>query len=237
MKIFGKRELRQQDSVSTELPQSPSADQIVLATQIRALEERLARRHSASEKEIRVLLRGAADVATKTGDVEKGKELLRQAQAAFDQSLQTVNRNWYLFALLMGVVGVALVGAGVTWLTSSRFPGLASPDTILALFTFAGMGSVTSVLIRLTSLDLKAELSRKFVIYLAIAKPLVAVSFASIVYVILKNHIITFGQWSGESERAVFWVAAFLCGFSERFASDILGRAIPSYSSHRNSPR
>jgi len=228
MRLFRSRQPKPDSRLTIELPQNASAEHIVLTTRVRALDERLCQRRSWSEKEIRVLLTGAADAALRGGDVKKGQELLSEAQAVFDQDLQTVNRNWYLFALVLGVILVALVSAIVVYLANRQIGNLAPASTILALFTFAGMGSVTSVLTRLTSLDLKAELSRKFVIYLAIAKPLVAVSFASVVYVILANHIVSIGQWSTDSQQAVYWVAAFLCGFSERFASDILGRALPS---------
>jgi hypothetical protein len=39
---------------------------------------------------------------------------------------------------------------------------------------------------------------------------------------------VTFGQGSGGSDSDVaYWVAAFLCGFSERFGSDIIARLEP----------
>lgn len=223
LKTLWKREDRDA-RLAIDLPPQPSADQIVLVTQIRALDERLQKRRLWAHREIRVLLAGAADTAIRGADVARAREMFAEAQAFFGQALQATNRNYYLGWMIMGVLIVATIGGVLFWAADRRFGNLAAPETIVSLFAFAGMGSVTSVLTRLTSLDLKSELSKKFVIYLAVAKPLVAISFASVVYVILKNDIVTIGQWQGHAREALYWVAAFLCGFSERFASDLLGR-------------
>lgn len=136
-------------------------------------------------------------------------------------------------------MGVAIIGAVLTHVVTLQIPelkNLTDSSTIASLFTFAAMGSVTSILTRLSSLDLREETSRKFVIYSAIARPFVAISFASVVYVILKYKIVAItlgGNTSKEVDDAVLWIAAFLCGFSERFASDILERVLIS-SDHKN---
>jgi hypothetical protein len=183
-----KTELNQSGRSSIHPPQNSSSDQsvlttdqIILITQIRAVQERLLKRPSWSEKEISVLLSGATDAVIRGDKLEKAKELLLEAQAAFSQDLQIANRNWYLLALIGGVFIVALITIGLCHLVNMKMEAgknLADIPTIVTLFTFAGMGSLTSVFTRLTNLDLKAELSRKFVIYQAIAKPLVAISFA-----------------------------------------------------------
>jgi hypothetical protein len=196
-----------------------------VVTRILALQERTILRPSWNNREIRVLLQGAGDCVAKANDVENAQKLLERAEGLFLQSMRTVNRNWYVAAMLAGIALVAALG-WVVWTLAGHKDAtpLAEQRTIVALFTFAAMGSMTSVLMRLTDLDLRFEVSRKFIIYLAIAKPFVAISFASVVYVILANGLVSFGKWDPGQQEAVRWVAAFLCGFSERFASDVLER-------------
>ena len=210
--------------VELDTSNATTAQQLDLVTRVLALQERLVLRPSWNGTEIRVLLKGAGDCALIHNDVVTGQKLLERAEGLFLQSLRTVNRNWYFAAMVVGIALVGMVGWFIWKLAADGATPFAPPQTILAIFTFASMGSLTSVLIRLTSLDLKQELSRKFIIYLAIAKPFVAISFASVVYVILANDLVSFGHWSPDQQEAVRSVAAFLCGFSERFASDILDR-------------
>jgi len=92
------------------------------------------------------------------------------------------------------------------------------------LSAFAGMGSVASVLTRLSAIDLKGELRRKWVVTSAATRPVLALLFAGVIYVILQNDLITVLGSTGTDKGALIWVASFLCGFSERFAVDILER-------------
>jgi hypothetical protein len=43
-----------------------------------------------------------------------------------------------------------------------------------------------------------------------------------VIFVILNNNIVSIG--TDTTKLSMIWVAAFLCGYSERFASDILDR-------------
>jgi hypothetical protein len=223
------------ERIKITLPANITAEQIVLVAKIRAQEERLYQRGSWSHNEIKVLLQGAADAAILGNNVKMGSELLHDANAVFLQTLQTANRNYYLAALIAGILVVAGIAWFVIYLANDKFGNLAEQSILISLFAFAGMGSITSALIGLPNLDLKNELSRKFVIYLAIAKPLIAISFASVVYVILKNNLVTIASnFDGDNggKEAFLWVAAFLCGFSERFAVGILNQVSPNSASH-----
>lgn len=228
------------ERIKITLPENVTAEQIVLVAKIRAQEERLYQRGSWSHNEIKVLLQGAADAAILGNNVKMGSELLHDANAVFLQTLQTSNRNYYLLALIVGIHVVAGIAYLVVFFAEKKFENLAEPSTLISLFAFAGMGSITSALIGLPSLDLKNELSRKFVIYLGVAKPLIAISFASVVYVILKNDLVTIAgnfHIDNGGKAAFLWVAAFLCGFSERFAVGILNQVSPNSASHDAAPK
>lgn len=220
------------------LPPGASADQSILYTRVEALRARIKRRAPAIREEIEVMLDGVSAVAFGVpGDVAKGEALLADARARYERALQTSNRNWYLVALVFGTAVLGVLASVTAYLARTKFANLAPPATIISLFVFAGMGSVTSVLTRINSLDLGGEDSRKFVFYSAVAKPLVAVSFASVVYVMLANELVKIGDFSGERLQAFILVAIFLCGFSERFAEDMLSRVIPLADSDSGSPK
>jgi hypothetical protein len=221
-----------QDKLSSdeiEIPQEASADQIALWTDIRALQQRLKRVNTWSEGEICVFLRGATQTLRQTKNLEVARNLFNKGYELFLKDTQSRNRNWYVLALLPGILAVTAITGLVGHLAAIEFGNLAPKGTIISLFTFAALGSVTSVLTRLSSLDLSQELSRKFVVYSAVSKPLVAISFASVVYLILTHKLVPIQLGNGDqaSQEATVWVAAFLCGFTERFASDLLERIVP----------
>lgn len=183
-------------------------------------EQRIIKTKSWSTKEIVVLLEGASD-ATLIGAIEIGSRLYEKAYSTYQEDAQVRNRNWYALSVVIGVLLVALICGGIAYIVSLNIANLAKTDTIVSLFTFAALGRVTSIFTRLGVLDFRNETSKKYIIYSAIARPMVAISFASIV---LKYQIVPVQLGGNESGDATYWVAAFLCGFSERFASDVLNR-------------
>jgi hypothetical protein len=117
----------------------------------------------------------------------------------------------------------ARLSEGLVWITTA-----APPKTITPLFFFAGLGASASVLSRLTSIDLKDEPMKKMVLVTGATRPALAVIFASVIFVILSNNIISVKLSSGSEVAAaslpLVWVAAFMCGYSERFASDLIAQ-------------
>lgn len=87
------------------------------------------------------------------------------------------------------------------------------------------LGSLTSIMLRLSKIDLQDEDRRIVIMFSAAIHPLMAGGFMAIIYVILQNQIISINLGKGEdAAKAVEWLAAFLCGFSEKFAPGILDR-------------
>lgn len=203
-----------------------SADQILLLSEIKAMEERVIQRQLWSAASVRELLQGAADAAIGGNDPDKARTAFEKAKTLFENDVQTKNRLFYLLGALFGIVAIALVA----WLVLAaalklNITTLANREMIISLFAFAGLGSVASVLSRLSTIDLRDELRKKWVVVSAGIRPLLAIAFASVVYVILQNNLVSFhGFEEGTSRDALIYVAAFLCGFSERFAADILDR-------------
>ncbi|BCL88802.1 hypothetical protein [Ralstonia pseudosolanacearum] len=80
-------------------------------------------------------------------------------------------------------------------------------------------------MLRLSKIDLQDEDRRAFIMFSAAIHPLMAGGFMAIIYVILENQIISINLGLGvNADKAVEWLAAFLCGFSEKFAPGILDR-------------
>src|SRR5262245_39709653 len=118
-----------------------SAEQIILISEILALEERIIQRRLWSAASVRRLLQGAADAAVLGGDLTDARALFEKAEKAVQEDVQTKNRMFYLLgtslgvAVMAGLTGIVLVSA--SYMASKN---LAEPDTIISLFTFAGMG-------------------------------------------------------------------------------------------------
>jgi hypothetical protein len=214
-----------------------------------ALGKRLDARNPWTRAEITVLLQGAVNAARSTyradgvDNLAIARATLQRAEAVYYRDVQTKNRITYVAGLGLGVGAVVLTPLLLLWSVEWLGAGLAArtdtlgtpvrgtfqwlvktaPLAITApLFFFAGLGASASVLSRLTTIDLKEETSKTMVLIAAAARPALAVIFASVIFVILNNNIISIG--TDTTKLAMIWIAAFLCGYSERFASDILDR-------------
>ncbi|GLC23563.1 hypothetical protein [Roseisolibacter agri] len=95
---------------------------------------------------------------------------------------------------------------------------------VARILTYAGLGAVASVIMRLPGTDLSGETKTRIVVFAGAGRPILAAIFAVVVYQILHHGIINVGTTATPQAFAYVQVAAFLCGFSERFATDILDR-------------
>jgi hypothetical protein len=59
------------------------------------------------------------------------------------------------------------------------------------------------------------------------ARPIVSNSFALVFYVLLKIEVLEINVGHTEHVDWSYYLAAFLCGYSERLAGDIVGRLHP----------
>ena len=210
------------------------ADQILFVAEVRSLCRRVSKNGYWARQELFLLLEDAANAGILAGDLAKGEVLLNRAQELYQRALLARNRIHYVNGTAAGVVALIVLAAIVVQVANSGFASaLAPPAMLVALFAFAGIGSVTSVLIRLSSLDLKEETSKFLLMLSGASKPLVAIAFASIVYIVLKYKLVAIAIGNGSDADPAYWVAAFLCGFSERFGSDIIARLEPQATAGR----
>jgi hypothetical protein len=256
------------DGLSTQSQDSPQL--VAFLAEVASLHKRAEYRNSGSLNEIVELLQYAVNCARNTASDEEteriaaARTILQRAETVYYRDVQTKNRLVYMLGLGLGVCAVVLLpililwiidvlgGAlsgssgdsfwaqlseGLTWITE-----VAPPKTVAPLFFFAGIGASASVLSRLTSIDLKDEPMKKMVLVTGASRPALAVIFASVVFVILSNNIVSIRLTSGSEAAAaslpLVLIAAFMCGYSERFASDLIAQ-IPFgvQESSRQAPR
>jgi hypothetical protein len=149
--------------------------------------------------------------------------LLNDAEQTFEKHNQTRNRSKYLSGFLIGTA--ATVAMAVLVLLFIKYFQEAFEIKLLAgMLVFAGLGSITSALSRVASVDLRNETNDRDVILSGAVRPIVAICFAILFYVLLKMNVIEIKGFQQDGTPWVFLAAAFLCGYSERFADDIVGR-------------
>jgi hypothetical protein len=228
--VSGYTEEQENDLVRFAAPNDGTPEQQALVADIVALDHRSLRRlgvRSPIRQEIKRLLWNASNVGfigTESGTNE-GRLLYQKAELAYFDFIQVRNRLRFLLGMGIGTVVTAILGSLLAPRASFLEPYVAS-HLLGLLMLFAGLGSITSVLGRLTSIDLRQETSDAMLVISGAAKPLVAIVLAIVVFLILDLKIVEIHVGNAEGERAngLFLITSFLCGFSERFASDIIAR-------------
>jgi hypothetical protein len=216
------------DVVSFQAPANSSPENEALVADVVALDHRSLRRlgvKSQERQEIKRLLWNATNVAFKGGWTKEGRLLYAKAEQAYYDSIQIRNRLRFLSGMVIGTTFAGALGAALTPFAPSLEPYV--PSKLLALIlVFAGLGSITSVLGRLSSLDLRQETSDLMLVISGATKPLVAIVLALVVFLILDLKIVEIhvGNSDGDKANGLYLISSFLCGFSERFASDIIAR-------------
>ena len=150
---------------------------------------------------------------------------------------------WCLSAAAFLVFGVSSFiyarSADMTWHDALAGPYLrilTSP--LLIAVAFGMLGSVVSILLRLSEFEGATRRSRQFLMMTGVMLPLVGAIFASVTCALFASGIVNFNFAAepGGPARAVsnpyfYIVVGFLSGFSERFTKGLLGTAEKALSS------
>ena len=192
--------------------------------------------HSEPRAEVKALLQNAVVVAgyvlADSPAVSDGTKLPRKPQAAiglyrqaediFLRHLQSKNRLLYLAGVCLGILLLVLIAFGARFLPAGVTQSV-DAQLFPALIFFAGLGTIVSVLLRLSTLDVVQEISRPILLISGLGRPFVASAFALVVYLMLANKLVSVSL-NQPDEAGSYLVVAFLSGFSERFAQDLLDR-------------
>lgn len=163
----------------------------------------------------------------------EARELYTRANAVWLAHLEEQNRLRYLTGVAIGIVPAAAVAAIAVTAVSAIAPRTAPAHTLALVCLFAALGSVTSVLTRLSSIPLAKEMSNATLIVSGAARPSVAVLFAVTVQLAIVANLVAIhvgAATTGASDAAAAAVA-FAVGFSERFAKDIIVKISGDHSS------
>jgi hypothetical protein len=203
------------------------------------------------QREIEALQRGATALLEEDwpDDPKAGFERLQAAAAQYNLAqrvylgyVQKANRLLYVEGVLSSVAFLVLMAFALYSIArllgrveffstaSNNIFAAADLPSMLILFGLAGLGSLVSVLTRLDKLTIPTMFSWPLVYLAGAGRPVVAAVFATVAYALLKGEIVGLGQIGRHilgSGGPGWWcvVVAFLCGYSERFASDLLGLA------------
>jgi hypothetical protein len=163
-------------------------------------------------------------VSAHEGRYAEANALLKDTESLYRRHNQSINRKRYLAGFAGGTAAAIILGYLVILFLSTAEPTLQT-KLLASIFLFAGMGSIVSVLTRLKTVEIQDETGQFDMIISGAARPVVAIIFSLIVYIILslKAVKINFGDTEA-NPNFIFFLAAFLCGFTERFANDIVAR-------------
>jgi hypothetical protein len=214
-------------------PQNATPEQLDLAHKLALLDKRAHRELGFGTPEweavIQLLVNGI-EVGVLAGHIKQGRELLEEAYASFDfyRNLTTRNRLLYLLGVVLGAALLAAVTAIVGALLE---PELSLRRLILATI-FSGLGTIASVLSRLAQIEeLQVEHSRVSLLISGASRPIVAALLALVLTLVLDLRIVTFNIGNpAAGDGRLYLITSFLCGFSERFAQEILAKILPRES-------
>ncbi|MCE4547605.1 MULTISPECIES: hypothetical protein [unclassified Caballeronia] len=194
----------------------------------RALLERIKARSPRRSLEIVILLLGVTRLAANGADPEQARKQYDKACSAFAHSAGSANQYFFFLGALGGAAVMMLFVMCVLLLQHSEptriyLLQLADSDMFVGVSFFALAGSLTSLLMRLRSIDLVEEDDLRMVAVTGALQPVVAMGFMSVAYAIIATNLIPLNL-SGASKSGMMFTIAFLCGFSEKFAPSLLDR-------------
>jgi hypothetical protein len=167
--------------------------------------------------------------ALQHGARRRAEELVHEAQATYREQLAAQRKVWYLTGV---AIGIGLLAALQLALHSSidSLGGIITEQFALQIVVFAGMGTLASVLTRLSQFRIDVYATRTLVVISGASRPLVAAFVAFATYTIFRSNlepITVNGTDLADVDNAayIYLTAAFLCGFSERFGKDVIDRA------------
>jgi hypothetical protein len=164
--------------------------------------------------------------------VARSEAELADVRQHYRRAGENSSRIVYAGGMLRGVcllAGLTAVAGLVLWAAHDFHRHRMPTWTLLATIAAGGLGAAVSVLLRMAkgSFSQDYEVGRKTTRRLAMARPFVGAAFAVMIYLLLKSGLAHFGGLKPKEQTIYFYsAAAFLAGFSERWARVIVGGVI-----------
>lgn len=131
----------------------------------------------------------------------------------------------YFRGMLIGAVASVSVAAGA-WVVTRFAPDFDGGNTFVGCLIAGGIGAVVSVMSRMTfrTLSLDYEAGNSVLAMLGAFRPVIGMVMGAAMWVLTASGVLSIGP-SDPSKLTFFRIlTAFLAGFSERWAQDMLGR-------------
>jgi hypothetical protein len=163
------------------------------------------------------------EVCLEPHEVECLEGVIEQARGYYDRSAQRQAQIEYF----MGMTAGLLLILGVLFAIATTTGGELGQNPLLYTPLAAGLGAFVSVLARMTrgQLLLSYESGKSIMRLLGLIRPLLGALFGAAVYVLLAGGLVTIEAPKPDAELFFYIGIAFISGFSERFAQDMVARA------------
>jgi hypothetical protein len=164
--------------------------------------------------------------------VSRKRNELARIEGYYHRAGEKVGRIVYFTGMVIGVLFVASAGFGVLellWWQTSLNQGDQVTRNLAAAYTMGALGAVMSVMTRMASskegtFNVDFEVGRSSLRSLGALRPCIGALSALVVFFAMEGNLV---QILPEEQDSIFVVAvaAFIAGFSERWANVIFGRA------------
>jgi hypothetical protein len=156
-------------------------------------------------------------------EVESYEHVIDQARSCYDRSAQRQAQIEYFIGM---AIGVALLVGGLFALGLLAHAHFGT-EPLLYTPLAAGLGAFVSVLARMTrgQLRLSNESGRTIMRLLGLIRPLLGALFGAAIYVMVSGGLLTISPPKPGRDVFFYLGIAFVAGFSERFAQDMVARA------------
>jgi hypothetical protein len=167
----------EEDVLKFTVPQSLTSDQAALAAEIVNLDHHslnTLKPRTRERQEVKRLLSNAVNILQSGNDMALARLLYQKAETAYYHYLQARNRVRYLLGMVIGVLAAGAFGGVLVFIFGQHLKPFINAQLLVVLLLFAGMGSIASVLTRLSSIDLKQETSDFMIIISGVTRPVIA---------------------------------------------------------------
>ena len=213
-----------------DLPEAANGTECRLIAEVAILDSRSLHAFGAgspARKQVKELLRHSlrSDLACHEA------RFLNRAMQTFRDRVLSRNRTRYIVGVLLGMIPLGGLALLANSLDEDAVQHLGMESALCCSWTvlFAGMGALCSVFTRLGTIDMCDETNALFIYLSGVFRPFTATIFAITIIQILRLNALSMNSSGAvrpdELHVHLYFLVAFLSGFSERFASDLIGRA------------
>jgi hypothetical protein len=179
--------------------------------------------------------------------LKMAEDMLHHAETYYRRVAQQLAKRRYLLGVVFGtlilglVIVLLVVGWGLDW--TDALPDLPDAHTSALLVSIAagGIGAAVSVMTRMTSgkLSLDYRAPRWLLLSLGAFRVAIGATFGIVLFLLLQGNILPIPDPEPNTEEWIFFFAAlaFLAGFSERLAQDMLTVSESSFTGTSPEPQ